>query len=193
MALRAQGDGEIQALGSHPSLRVKSPPSPGVSPERQRVQHEHPHAGAPRELLQRHPGAGPQGRGPAGAAHRRPRRRLPVDGHPREPVAACRHRRKQEKGRVWAPSPRAECPHSAPTSRAEGCLCGLLTQGQGLPPQTVCLTHHHVAQMLPCEPRGLTGPLCLQWNESSQRMQTLAHSPQSGQGQLEGPKEWMVQ
>ena len=94
------------------------------------------------------------------------------------PAVIAASKRKVERGPHL---PGRSAPQSAPTSGAEGCLCGLLTRGQGLPLQTVCLTHHHAAQMLPSEPRVLVGPLCSQWNVSSQRMQTLAHSPQSGQ------------
>lgn len=100
---------------------ASDPPLSGVSPERQRVQHEHPHAGTPSELLQRHPGAGPQGCGAARAARRRPWCRVPADGHPGEPMAARRHRREQEKGRVWvlwwwlnASSPQGEVSPSCP-------------------------------------------------------------------------------
>lgn len=87
------------------------------------------------------------------------------------PAVIAASKRKVERGPHL---PGWSAPQSAPTSEAEGCLCGLLTRGQGF----LCRPSASRTIMQPrCYP---VSPVRSQWNVSSQRTQTPPHSPRSG-------------
>lgn len=189
-----------------------------VSLECQRVQHEHPHARTSSELLQRHPGASPQGCGATRAAHRKPWCRLSTDGHQGEPLASCCHCCEQEKGRVcgsclWGSclwlcqctiTLEGELSPICPFSRKELCFVwpsDMVPKGLHC---RVCLCLTHIIQYNSCpllfgfhsnplRYSTLEGVLCLDYSVSSRRTKTSPHSLLFSRWQLQGANssEWL--